>query len=84
MAGIVRSLVHTELVSACKFGRVFHSAAVQFGFGSHSSDNDPDVLERNKQKNLARAKNAGRLGACLTLGACMNHFRKTAGDERRC
>ncbi|CAL5219449.1 g1284 [Coccomyxa viridis] len=29
------------------------SSRVQMGFGSHGSDNDPDVLDKEKEKNLS-------------------------------
>ena len=29
------------------------SGRVQMGFGSHGSDNDPDVLHKEKEKNLS-------------------------------
>ena len=34
------------------------SSRMEMGFGSHSSDNDPDVLHKEKEKNLS-----GTLGA---------------------
>lgn len=33
-------------------GQARAAAPRAFGFGSHSSDNDPDVLEKEKHKNL--------------------------------
>lgn len=32
------------------------SSRVQMGFGSHSSDNDPDVLHKEKERNLQAGK----------------------------
>ncbi len=29
------------------------SSRMEMGFGSHSSDNDPDVLHKEKEKNLS-------------------------------
>lgn len=34
---------------------VHTSSRVQMGFGSHGSDNDPDVLHKEKEKNLSGA-----------------------------
>lgn len=44
------------------------SSRVQMGFGSHGSDNDPDVLDKEKEKNLS-----GNLCAYCVLRD--QHFR---------
>lgn len=38
-----------------------------FGFGSHTSDNDPDVLEREKRRNLSGE--TAKEGQCAVPGA---------------
>ena len=46
--------------------RLHTSSRMQMGFGSHSSDNDPDVLHKEKEKNLA-----GELGCLLCIAWCV-------------
>lgn len=43
------------------------SSKVQMGFGSHSSDNDPDVLHKEKERNLqGKSETMRRLDSMTT------------------
>ncbi|WIA38376.1 hypothetical protein OEZ86_001706 [Tetradesmus obliquus] len=44
---------HSALFAAASAAkRLIHSSTAVMGHGSHASDNNPDVLEREKQRNL--------------------------------
>ena len=46
--------------------RLHTSSRMQMGFGSHSSDNDPDVLHKEKEKHLA-----GEIRCLLCIACCV-------------
>ena len=46
------------------------SSRMQMGFGSHSSDNDPDILHKEKEKNLSGAFSCLLCIARSALSSC--------------
>ena len=46
--------------------RLHTSSRMQMGFGSHTSDNDPDVLHKEKEKNLS-----GEIRCLLCIACCV-------------
>jgi len=53
------------------------SSRMQMGFGSHSSDNDPDVIHEEKEKHLS-----GTRLCLLCLGRSTLHFSPRSCKEK--
>lgn len=53
---LVRRVFSLDMRSGVQGVNGMHtSSRMQMGFGSHSSDNDPDVIDKEKEKSLSGA-----------------------------